>query len=174
MPVASLMENLIDVLDKENSEYEILLALSTKKTPIIVKGDLVELEKITDEEQIVVSHINHLEKKRQETINDIANVINKDVKTLKLSNIIQMLETRPIEKKKLAQVHDKLQVTVRNMVRVNEQNKELINNSLEMIEFDLNVLQAMKTAPETANYNKGAINTGAPVSNKRGGFDAKQ
>lgn len=168
------MENLIDVLDKENSEYEILLALSAKKTPTIVKGDLVKLEKITDEEQIVVSHINHLEKKREETINDIASVINKDVKTLKLSNIIQMLENRPVEQKKLAEVHDKLQITVRNMIRVNEQNKELIKNSLEMIEFDLNVLQAMKTAPETANYNKGAISIGSSAGNKRGGFDAKQ
>ncbi|HKM03222.1 MAG TPA: flagellar protein FlgN [Lachnospiraceae bacterium] len=172
--MASLMENLIDVLDKENSEYEILLALSTRKTPIIVKGDLAELEKITDEEQIVVSHINHLEKTREEIINDIASVINKDVLTLKLSNIIQMLESRPVEKKKLALVHDKLQFTIKNMVRVNEQNKQLIMNSLEMIEFDLNVIQAMNTAPESANYNKGAINVGSSLGNNKGGFDAKQ
>ncbi len=107
--MASLMENLIDILDKESSEYENLLELSMKKTPAIVAGDLKALQTITDEEQIVVSRINHLEKLRIEDINDIANVLNKDVKTLKLANLIEMLEARPTERQKLADVHDRLQ-----------------------------------------------------------------
>ena len=45
------MENLIDVLDRESTEYEALLQLSQRKTPIIAGGDLAELQKITDEEQ---------------------------------------------------------------------------------------------------------------------------
>ena len=53
--MASLMENLIEVLDKESREYESLLGLSMKKTPVIVSGNLEELAKITEEEQIVVS-----------------------------------------------------------------------------------------------------------------------
>ena len=48
--MASLMENLIDVLDRESTEYEALLQLSQRKTPIIAGGDLAELQKITDEE----------------------------------------------------------------------------------------------------------------------------
>ena len=32
--MASLMENLIEVLEKESGEYENLLALSTRKTPV--------------------------------------------------------------------------------------------------------------------------------------------
>ena len=38
--MASLIENLISVLEQESVEYETLLGLSMKKTPIIVKGDL--------------------------------------------------------------------------------------------------------------------------------------
>ena len=168
------MENLITILENENSEYEILLELSKKKTPVIIKGDLEMLQKITDEEQIVVSRINQLEKKREESIHDIANVINKDVKTLKLINLIQMLEKRPDEQKKLSKVHDKLSQTVSNMARINEQNRELIKNALEMVNFDLNLVQAMRTAPETANYNRGAYNTGSVMGNANGYFDAKQ
>ena len=52
--MASLMENLIDVLDRESTEYEALLQLSQRKTPIIAGGDLAELQKITDEEQELV------------------------------------------------------------------------------------------------------------------------
>ena len=172
--MASLMENLIEVLDLESQEYENLLGLSTKKTPVIVAGNLEELAKITDEEQTVVSRINHLEHQRQEVFTDIANVINKDVNTLMLVDLIEMLKTRPEEQQKLAKVHDKLSSAVHDVKRVNEQNRVLIQNALEMVEFDMNMLQAMKTAPETANYNKGAYNTGTSMGVDGRGFDAKQ
>ena len=172
--MASLMETLIQVLDEESQEYEKLLGLSMKKTPVLVSGDLDELAKITDEEQIVVSKINRLELKRQETFTDIANVINKDVKTLMLGDLVEMLASRPVEQQKLAKVHDRLKGVVYEVKRVNEQNRELIKNALEMVEFDMNMLQAMKTAPETANYNKGAYNTGAHMGVGGGGFDARQ
>jgi len=171
--VASLIENLITILEQESSEYEKLLGLSMKKTPVIVAGDLVNLQQITDEEQIVVGRINHLDGKRNEVIKDIANVMNKDVDTLKLVNLIEMLESRPQESKRLAAVHDKLKEVVGNMKRVNEHNRELIANAMELVEFDMNMIQAMKSAPETANYNKGAYSAGNLMGTDRGGFDAK-
>lgn len=171
--MASLIENLISILELESSEYEQLLGLSMQKTPVIISGNLEALQRITDEEQDVVSKINHLENKRTEVTKDIANVMNKDVKTLKLVNIIQLLESRPEESRKLAQVHDKLKEAVGNMQRVNEQNKELIARSLEMVDFDMNLLQAMKTAPETANYNRGAYSAGSVIGIDVSGFDAK-
>ena len=60
------------------------------------------------------------------------------------------------------------------MQRVNEQNKELLDSALEMVEFELNLLQAMNAAPETANYNRGAYNAGSTMGVTPGGFDAKQ
>ena len=172
--MASLMETLIQVLDEESQEYEKLLGLSMKKTPVLVSGDLDELAKITDEEQIVVSKISRLELKRQETFTDVANVINKDVKTLMLGDLVEMLASRPVEQQKLAKVHDRLKGVVYEVKRVNEQNRELIKNALEMVEFDMNILQAMKSAPETANYNKGAYNAGTFMGTGAGGFDARQ
>lgn len=172
--MASLMENLINILEAEASEYEILVGLSTKKTPIIIKGDLTALQQITDEEQIVVGRIQHLEKQREEVIGDIANVINKDVEELKLANLIEMLKDRREESEKLAVVHDKLKDVLQRMERVNDQNRELIKNAMEMVEFDLNVLQSLKAAPETANYNKGAYTSGDVMGVSEGRFDAKQ
>lgn len=172
--MASLMENLIEVLQKECSEYETLLELSQKKTPIIVSGNLKNLQQITDEEQVVVSRIQNLEKKRAEVTADIANVLNRDVKNLKLSNLIDMLAARPVEQKLLAESHDRLQLAVRGLKRVNEQNGELLSDALEMVEFEMNMLQAAKTAPATANYNKGAYNAGDTMGVTNPGFDAKQ
>lgn len=172
--MASLMENLIEVLEQESSEYEGLLSLSQKKTTIIVGGNLEELQKITDDEQELVSRISHLEKKRTETTADIANVLNKDVKSLKLVNLIEMLAARPAEQQKLADAHDRLRSSVRKLQRINEQNRELLANALEMVEFEMNLLQASKAAPEMANYTKGAYSTGETMGVFSRGFDAKQ
>lgn len=172
--MASLMEDLIDVLRKESDEYEGLLELSQRKTTIIVRNNLKELEQIMDEEQELVSRISNLEKKREEVSADIANVLNRDVKTLKLTDLITILASRPQERKALEEVHDKLQISVRGLQRINEQNMELLKNAMEMVEFDMHLLQAMKTAPETANYNRGAYSAGDTMGIVSGGFDAKQ
>ena len=167
------MEELISVLQQENEEYKNLLELSLRKTPVIVGANLEALAKITDDEQVVVSRLTRLDKRREECMKDIATVINKDVKTLKLADLIAMLASRPQEQKKLAKIHDELSDTVAQMKRTNEQNKMLIESSLEMVQFDLNVLQAMKAAPETANYTRNAYNAGDVMGQERSGFDSK-
>lgn len=174
--MASLLENLIDVLKTEDLEYKSLVELSRTKTPVIIQGNLEELEKITDEEQIIVGRIHSLEKKRVEVLSDIGNVLNKDVEHLKLANLIKMLGKSPKEQKVLAEVHDRLRETIADMQQVNEHNRMLIEQSLELINFNMNIFRAMKAAPETANYTKKAMNSGYHMgcAIEFGGFDAKQ
>ena len=172
--MASLMENLIEILNGECEEYEGLFRLSEEKTAYIIKGDLENIQRITDEEQEYLTKLNHLEKKRVEVTGDIANVLNKDVTTMKLSNLITMLSARPAEQKQLSDVVEKLQQTAKKMQSVNERNRELLQHSLELVEFDLNLLQSLKVAPQTANYNRGAYNTGNTMGVSSRGFDTKQ
>ena len=75
--MASLLENLIDVLDQENTEYEKLVVLSDRKTPVIIQGDIDTLGSITEQEQEIVGIIQQLEKQRTEALADIANVVNR-------------------------------------------------------------------------------------------------
>lgn len=172
--MASLMEDLIDALEKESVEYENLLEMSMRKTSVIVSEDLEELAKITDEEQLIVDRINRIDNIRNEAVNDIANVLNKDVTKLKIADLIEMLAPRPEEQQKLAVAFDKLRDVAQHVARVNEQNRELIQSALEMIQFNMNLIHSMKAAPETANYNRGAYNTGDVIGMDRKSFDAKQ
>ena len=172
--MASLMEVLIDVLEQENQEYEKLLSLSMRKTSVIVSEDLTELTRITDEEQIIVGRINRLDHQRNEAVNDIADVLNKDVDKLKIVDLIKMLAGRTEEQEKLAAVFDRLRENVRGVKRANEQNGELIRDALELVQFNMNVLQSMNKAPESANYNRGAYNTGDMIGTSHMTFDAKQ
>ena len=74
--MASLIDTLIDVLDKENTQYERLLDLSNTKTAAIVNGDVDKLQEILGQEQQSIDIINRLDAKREENVKDICNVLN--------------------------------------------------------------------------------------------------
>ena len=50
----------------------------------------------------------------------------------------------------------------------------MIQNALEMVQFNMQIMQSMNKAPETANYNRGACNTGDVIGTTHKAFDAKQ
>ena len=154
--MASLLENLIDVLDKENAEYEKLIVLAEDKTPTIIKGDVESLSK------------------RIKVLADVANVVNRDVETLKLIDLIQMLEKMPDQQKRLKDIHGSLKKTTEKLREINDKNQLLLADKLDMVEFNLNMIRAMKSAPQTANYSRDAYTNGEVLGIFHGGFDAKQ
>ena len=172
--MASLIENLMDALNRESDEYEALVELSMKKTPAVIKGDLETLQAITDEEQLAAGRINRIENERRNVMKEIAGVLNTDVEALKLADMIRVLERRPVEKRKMEECQNRLKSAVYQMKQINEHNLELIEKALEMAQFELNLYQSMKSAPETANYNRAAYNDGSVMGSSRGRFDAKQ
>ena len=98
--MASLMETIIDVLTKEEEEYRTLIELSKKKTPIIIKGDIDALNRITEDEQNIVSKVQRYEKLRIQTMKDIAEVTNHAGEELNLPDLIEMMATRKEEQTK--------------------------------------------------------------------------
>jgi len=172
--LASLIDNIVTILNRENEEYTVLVGLSREKTPIIIKGDLDALNAVTEKEQEVVARIQKLERDRISTMKDIAEVTNRKQEELKLADLIEMMNNRPAEQKKLREVHDRLKTTMKNMVTVNDQNRVLLKNSLDMVQFEMNLLQSMRQAPETADYNKDAYSTGTIMGSGTKRFDAKQ
>lgn len=170
--MASLIEELIDVLDKENTEYEGLYALSTEKTDYIVKNDLDKLSALLEREQEAIGRVNNLEKKRTEVAGDIANVLNVRDNELTVRKLIEMLSGQKAEQAKLSEVYEKLKWTLDKVARVNESNRMLIKESLDMIQFEINLAQSVRSVPETANYNKGVYSSNNSYDGT--GFDAKQ
>ncbi|GFI23296.1 hypothetical protein IMSAGC011_02084 [Lachnospiraceae bacterium] len=172
--MASLLENLIDVLDRENVQYEKLVVLAESKTPVIVAGDIENLGKITEDEQEIVGIIQGMEKQRDKFLADIANVVNRDVETLKLIDLIQMLDKMPDQQEKLEGIQKRLRATIDKLREVNDRNQMLLAERLDMVDFNLNMIRAMKSAPQTANYSRDAYTNGQSLGIFHGGFDAKQ
>ncbi|MBP3544582.1 MAG: flagellar protein FlgN [Lachnospiraceae bacterium] len=171
--MAGLIDELMDTLDKENEEYQQLLKLAKEKTEIIVRGDIEALQKITEQEQLMMDRIAPLEKKRIEYTKDIATVINRPVETLTITRMMELMESQPAVKNRLSMLHDKLHDTMREMVRTNDLNQSLLQQQLELVNFDITLLNSMKQAPLTANYDKSAYNTEQHLIS-RGAFDTRQ
>ena len=72
----------------------------------------------------------------------------------------------------MSELRDRLRHTLDEMSVVNEQNRVLLEQALEMVNFDLTLFKSLRQAPETANYDKNAYNTGELLGSS--GFDAKQ
>ena len=110
--------------------------------------------------------------KRSAILNDIATVLGKDPKDLTLTKLIGYLDKQPVEQERLTAQRDRLLAAGERMNTLNRLNESLLQRALEMVEFDLTLLRSMKQAPETANYDKTANNTGDLLGSS--GFDAKQ
>ncbi|MDO5520765.1 MAG: flagellar protein FlgN [bacterium] len=171
--MASLVEELVTVLKEETSLYTQLVPVAEAKTPIIIKNELEELEKITQVEQELVDQITMQEHKRLQIVRNIAIVLGKKEAQIKSKDIIEYLVKEPKEQKELQILHDQLKHTIQKLMEVNNRNKSLINQSLEMIEFNMNFIQSTRMSPGNNNYTKGAVNGYGPTSQTRM-FDAKQ
>ena len=152
--MASLIENLITQLNEEYAVYEELLKVSMEKTSAIVANDLDRLKAVTDKEQLMVDTITGMENARRNTMSNIATVLNKKVETLKITDIVDFLESQPEFRDPLAQINEKLAGIARKLRDINTHNQNLITSSLEMIEYNINLLQNINRAPETAEYSK--------------------
>lgn len=170
--MASIIEDLITTLQKEEEVYRSLIPIAKEKSMIIAKNDLQALQKITDEEQVYVEKVMALDKKREETINNIAVVLNKKAEKLNIEKIIALLAKQPKEQLILSEIHTKLKRTLQEFVTFNNHNKALIEQSLEMIAFNMNFIQSTQMAPDN-NYTRSAGQANK-LSIDMGMFDAKQ
>ena len=170
--MASLMDNLLDVLDKEERAYQQLISLGEEKKQVLIKADIVALEEITNREQDVSSTLRNLENKREKVMDDMSIVLNKKKNELTLSKMIEILGKQPDEQKRLSEIKERLGTTLRQLNVINEQNQMLTQQALELVEYDLNLFRSMRQAPETANYDRNAYNTGDVLGTS--GFDKKQ
>lgn len=169
--MASLIEELIVVLEEEKECYIQLLSIGQSKTDIIIKGDVSSLSEITKYEQETATHVVKLEKKREEIINDIALVTNKDSKELTITNLALLLTKQQEQHDELIKLRDDIKDIVEKLRDINDKNKILLQESLDYIDFTMNAIQSTNSVPNSNYESKGNFND-ATINNSL--FDAKQ
>lgn len=171
--MASLMDDLTQVLESEIIGYKKLIALSEAMKEALIAADVPAVDRVTADQEQAANDIQSLEGRRARIMSDIAIVLNKKPEEMKVSMLEESLaKNQPELQKKLADVRIELKEIMDELKRVNKTNQTLIKQSMELLEFDLNLFRSMRQAPETANYNRSAVNTGDLLGSR--GFDIKQ
>lgn len=170
--MASLIDTLIDVLGQEDAEYKKLLELSNNKTKAIVGADIERLQDILVQEQARIDAINKLEQQRMENVDDICNVLNLRRTDIKLEDILEVLKKQPKEHDALAAVNAQLKKTLNELMKINENNKLLTKESLDMLSLNstLQKMQCLRHRQETTVKTLMTRRESKTVS----GFDARQ
>ena len=135
--MASLIDSLINIMNDENRQYTELLDLSNNKTTAIVKGDVGQLQEIFGKEQKLIDILNRLEMERQSCVADICKILHLSAAEVKVSQIVRLLEKKQAEHDALEQSYLSLKKTVNQLTQVNDNNRLLLKESMDMIDFEI-------------------------------------
>ena len=169
--MASLIDELINVLREETRLYCALEECADEKTQILIRADVPALEQLTIVEQARSDELLSYSNKQVQLLKDIKAVLGKQEEHLTVTTLIGYLVSQPEVQEKLTTARDNLVEAANRVQRKNQQNIILLNQAIEMTEFDITLLKSMRQAPETANYDKNAYNTGTLLGSS--GFDTK-
>lgn len=170
--MASLVDEVVDILIEEERLYQVMLECGEKKTQILIDADIEALERLTVVEQETSDKLLSLGNRQVQLLNDIKTVLGKKEDRLTVTNLITFLSSQPQVQEKLTTARNNLLDVATQVQQRNQQNEMLLRQAIELTEFDITLFKSMRQAPETANYDKQAKNTGTLLGGS--GFDAKQ
>lgn len=138
--MASLIHELIDTLNEQNNIYESLLDVASKKKVTIIQNDVPTLQQFIKDENLLIGRNQRLEKKRLELFYDIATVLGKPL-NITLKQIIEAIKDKEGEKE-LIQIREKMLQTLPKLKAINDQNQELLQMSMDFVDFSINVIRS--------------------------------
>jgi len=136
---------LLAIMEKQLEIYRRLLTLAYEKRPVLVKGKIPELEKITKEEELLILQVGRLEEQRQVLVRALANHFVLSPEDVTLSRITERVDEETCSK--LQQVLEDLPGVLKELADINEVNTELIKNSLDYINFSIDILVSNSRTP---------------------------
>lgn len=168
--MASLVEELVNVLEAEKQIYTTLVGYEERKKDVLIAADVATLEEITTKEQLAGDDLIAYSNKQIQILKDIATVLGRTDGKMTVTRLISLLDTQPKVQEQLTEARDSLLTAANQMKTLSNQNAILIRQAIELNEFDMTLFKSLRQAPETANYDKSAYNTGSLLGG--GGFDA--
>ncbi len=132
------VEELLLILGEQTQIYDRLLKMSKEKTAVIVRGKVSELDTIVKAEQEMIFKMGALEEKREAAVEKIAGFLNKKPADLNISEILPWLDSALA--KKLEGERDKLNTVLNEVSELNSLNLKLVKNSLDYIDFSINLM----------------------------------
>lgn len=149
--MATILETLMETINEEIKIYEDLLAIGKEKKNIIINNEVEVLKQMNTVEISLANKLKKLEEKRKESFDDIKMVLGLSGH-ITLTKITEKLKNEK-EKKELINLKEKLKTTAEELRKINEINRNLINNSLDYIGFSMNLIRQFNME-DAGTYSK--------------------
>jgi len=141
-----MYNRLIDILQNQLALYEELLEMSRQKKVFLIKNNIEAIRHITARESSLISKLQNFEREREKAVSELAGRLRVPPRGLTLSEIVDRMNNSPA-RNQLADLRMRLRAGMDELKLLNEQNKALINQSLEYIDFTMNLLRSSVSGP---------------------------
>lgn len=157
------VQQIIKTLENLEKMHKSLLELAYKKTEIVKKGDMEELDGMLKNEQSHVAAIGTLEQQRQALVQDFLNA--KGIATLGIPTVLDVIEAAESENERnqLEEVRKRLMLVVDDLRKQNDLNQKLVFQSLQFVNVTLDLL---RPRPDQINYSGNTVRKQNTTSNK--------
>ena len=158
------MDRMISILEALLENHKTLLLLSKEKVEVLKNKDVERFEKITFEEQALVRKIEQVEKERVQHMQQLYTASDSETPPTLFACIEQMSEGP--EKEKIEELGAELIVVVGELVEQNDLNRQLIRDSLNYVNFSLDLVRPKKVASNNyaATGKQGTASNSTPTS----------
>ena len=170
--MAGIIYELIEVLEEQKECYEGLNQLARYKEQAVVNKELEFLEQVTSTEEQFIGRLSILDKKREVLMKDISIVTGMNSNEVTITTIAEKLQGQREVTDQLITLRDGIKDQLDELKRQSELNKEIINQSLEFVDFMVNAIGGMKGYSHAASYGKPGDD--APLQRQESTFDHKQ
>ena len=142
--VDEIVERLANALEAETLLYRDAAEISAKKTDVIVKGKIEELDSLVKAEQAIILKIGKVETARERAIEQLSQALNLDLDGITLTEINSRIGEQSFQR--LNSCQQNLVETLGGLKNTNDMNAQLIQNALDYVNFSVNILTSDQNA----------------------------
>lgn len=144
------LRELAEVLKEELAIYREILAISEKKTDVLVKGDIKQLDNIVKAEEKLILSIGKQEDLRYKILLDLENATGINANSSTLSEIIEKLGVK--DDYDLPKIQRKTMEVLTKLEKVNDQNSGLLKKTIDSLNSTIELV-ASSLESETGVYS---------------------
>lgn len=136
------MENLIEILHREQEVLKALLDVSTLKQTSLVSNDRSVLDECTHKEEAILPRIKSIENERLREFNVLRSKFNINQNSNKLDEFLEVIKDR-IDEEDFAELNilkEEIKNIVTDLSKLNQQNLYLINHSKNFLNETINTI----------------------------------
>lgn len=152
--MAGIVYDLVNVLAEQKECYEGLHALAIYKTDAVINKDIELLGQIVQREEDFVGRLGSLDAQRESVLKDIALVTGLRYETLTLTQLVEKMGRELEVSERLVELREELLELVKQVKAQNDLNKELIEQSLEFVQFTVNAIKSTQLTEVQVNYGR--------------------